>query len=150
MTLPTSQPIHPTESKQQKPTKRPGASLWALRIVLLLHAGLVGMQPILAGYFLSGEADAMNIHGPIGSSLWMVSMLQLVVAVLYWRRGGRLWPALLTVALLIAEVVQLAMGYAQNLAVHIPLGTAIVATVVTLTIWSFRPGARRGRLEVAK
>ena len=151
MTLPTSQPIHPTESKQQKPTKRPGASLWALRIVLLLHAGLVGMQPILAGYFLSGEADAMNIHGPIGSSLSIVSMLQFVVAVLYWRPGGgRPWPALLTVALLIAEVVQLAMGYAQNLAVHIPLGTAIVATVVTLTIWSFRPGARRGRLEVAK
>jgi hypothetical protein len=119
--------------------------------VLLLHAGLLVMQPILAGYFLSGDADAMNIHGPIGSSLWIMSMLQFVVAVLYWRPGGgRLWPALLTAVLFFAELVQLAMGYAQNFAVHVPLGTAIVATVVVMTVWSFRSSARRCRQEVAK
>jgi hypothetical protein len=147
MTVPTNQ-LRPL---QQKLTKRPLVSLWALRIVLLLHAGLVVMQPLLAGYFLSGDADAMNIHGPIGSSLWIMSMLQFVVAVLYWRPGGgRLWPALLTVALFFAEIVQLAMGYAQNFAVHVPLGTAIVATVVVMTVWSFRSSARRGRQEVAK
>ena len=119
--------------------RRPRVTLWLLRIVLLLHAGLVIAQPILAGYFLSGEADAMDIHGPIGSTLWMVAMLQFVAAVLYWRPGGgRLWPAVVTLVLFFADFVQLTFGYLQNFAVHVPLGTAIVVTVVAMTIWSFR------------
>jgi hypothetical protein len=122
-----------------------------LRIVLVLHACLVVAQPILAGYFLSGEVDAIDIHGPIGSTLWMISMIQFAVAILYWRPGGgRLWPAGVTVLLFFAEFLQLIFGYAQNFAVHVPLGTAIVVGVVTLTVWSFRPSARRGRTEVAQ
>jgi hypothetical protein len=136
---------------RQQPVLRARATLWALRIVLVLHACLVVAQPILAGYFLSGEVDAMDIHGPIGSSLWLISLIQFVVAILYWRPGGgRLWPAGVTVLLFFAEFLQLIFGYAQNFAVHVPLGTAIVVGVVTLTIWSFRPSARRGRKEVAR
>lgn len=143
MTLPLIKPVE---------HKRPRVSLWALRVVLVLHAVLVVMQPILAGYFLSGESDAMNVHGPIGSSLWMVSMIQFVAAVLYWRPGGgRLWPAVVTLALFFAEFVQLTFGYLQNFAVHVPLGSAIVITVVLMTGWSFRSSARRGRHpEVAR
>ena len=128
--------------------RRPRASLWTLRITLLLHAGLVVAQPILAGYFLSGDVDAMNVHGPIGSTLWMVSMIQFVAAALYWLAGGgRAWPLLITVVLFFAEFVQLTFGYLQNFAVHVPLGTAIVVTVVWMTVWSFRPAARQSRKE---
>jgi hypothetical protein len=117
----------------------PRATLWMLRIVLLLHAGLVIAQPVLAGYFLSGEADAIDIHGPIGSTLWMIALLQFVVAVLYWRPGrGRLWPALVTILLFLAEMTQMIFGYLQNFAVHVPLGTAIVVGVAAMTVWSFR------------
>ncbi|MEV6282315.1 hypothetical protein [Kribbella sp. NPDC051770] len=130
---------HPSVTGEPATTRRPRITLWLLRIILLLHTGLVIAQPILAGYFLSGEADAMDIHGPIGSTLWMVAMLQFVVAVLYWRPGGgRLWPALVTLALFFADFVQLTYGYLQNFAVHVPLGTAIVGTVVAMTVWSFR------------
>jgi hypothetical protein len=126
-------------------------SLWFLRAVLVLHAGLVAAQPILAGYFLSGSADAMSVHGPIGSTVWMVAMIQFVVAVLYWLAGGgRAWPALVTLVLFFAEFVQLTFGYLQNFAVHVPLGTAIVITVIAMAVWSFRSSARRGRKEVAQ
>lgn len=126
-------------------------SLWFLRGVLVLHAGLVAAQPILAGYFLSGSADAMSVHGPIGSTLWMVSMIQFVIAVLYWLPGGgRVWPVIVTFVLFFAEFVQLTFGYLQNFAVHVPLGTAIVITVASMAIWSFRSSARRGRKEVAQ
>lgn len=126
------------------PPRRPRVTLWMLRLILLLHSALVVAQPILAGYFLSGEADAIDIHGPIGSTLWMLVLLQLVVAVLYWRPGhGRAWPALATLVLFFANFVQLTFGHLQNFAVHVPLGTAIVATVVWMTVWSFRAGARR-------
>ena len=129
------------------PVRRPRATLWLLRITLLLHAVLVSAQPILAGYFLSGDVDAMNLHSPIGSTLWMLAMLQSVVALLYYLAGGRVWPLLLTVGLFFAEFVQLIFGSLQNFAVHVPLGTAIVITVVWMAVWSFRPAARRSRKE---
>ena len=132
----------------ERRVRRPRGSLRSLRITLLLHAGLVVAQPILAGYFLSGDVDAMNVHGPIGSTLWMVSMIQFVAAFFYWLvGGGRIWPLLLSVVLFLAEFVQLTYGYLQNFAVHVPLGTAIVVAVVWMTIWSFRPAARRSRKE---
>ena len=131
--------------------RRPRASLWGLRITLLLHAVLVGAQPILAGYFLSGNVDAMNIHGPIGSTVWMVAMIQFVAAAIYWLGGGgRVWPTILTAALFVAEFVQLTFGYLQNFAVHVPLGTAIVITVIWMTVWSFRPTARLSRREAKR
>jgi hypothetical protein len=137
---------------KQDSVKRPKVSLAFLRIVLVLHAALVVMQPIMAGYYLSGEADAMDWHSPIGSSLWMLSMIQFVVAMLYWRPGGgRLWPALATVALFFAEVTQLILGYSQTMFVHVPLGTAIVISVLLFAAWSLRSSARRGRhAEVAR
>jgi hypothetical protein len=140
-----------TTAAVEQRVRRPRASLWSLRIVLLLHAGLVVAQPILAGYFLSGDVDAMNAHGPIGSTLWMVTMIQFVAALFYWLAGGgRIGPLLLTVVLFFAEFVQLTFGYLQNFAVHVPLGTAIVVTVVWMTVWSFRPAARRGRKESSR
>jgi hypothetical protein len=119
-------------------------TLWMLRLTLLLHAVLVAAQPILAGYFLAGDVDAMAWHGPIGSSLFLIAMIQLVAAVLYWRPGrGRLWPALVTLGLIVAELTQVVFGYLQNFAVHVPLGTAIVITVLWMTVWSFRSSARQ-------
>lgn len=128
--------------------RRPRVSLWALRLTLLPHAAFLVAQPILAGYFLSGEVDAIAIHGPIGSTMWMWAMIQFVAAMFYWLAGrGRAWPALVTVVLFFAEFVQLTFGHLQNFAVHVPLGTALVVTVVWMTVWSFTPAARRSRKE---
>ena len=140
-----------TLTEERVRVRRPRVSLQFLRIVLVVHAALVAAQPILAGYFLSGNVDAMNIHGPIGSSVWMVALIQIVVAALYWMPGrGRIWPALLTVVVFLAEFVQLTFGYLQNFAVHVPLGTAIVITVVWMAVWSFRPTARLSRREAKR
>ncbi|WP_329481974.1 hypothetical protein OG555_06870 [Kribbella sp. NBC_01484] len=144
MTTHTAEPV-------EKSVRRPRASLVSLRIVLVLHAALIVAQPILAGYFLSGNVDAMNIHSPIGSSVWLVALIQFVVAAIYWLvGGGRSWPTVLTAVLFVAEFVQLVFGYQRNFAVHIPLGTAIVITVVWTTVWSFRPTARLSRREAKR
>ncbi|MEV5967816.1 hypothetical protein AB0L70_38980 [Kribbella sp. NPDC051952] len=146
----TIEPTEPTE-KTQKKVRRPRASLWALRTILLPHAALIVAQPILAGYFLSGNVDAMGIHGPVGSSVELVAMIQLVIAAIYWLGGGgRVWPTVVTAGLVVAEVAQLIFGYQQNFAVHVPLGTAIVITVVWMTVWSFRPTARLSRREAKR
>jgi len=102
-----------TAEKIEKKVRRPRASLVGLRITLLLHAALVVAQPILAGYFLSGTVDAMNIHGAIGSTLWIAAMIQFVAAAIYWL-GGRSWPAVLTVVLTVTEFVQLICGTSRT------------------------------------
>jgi hypothetical protein len=131
-------------------SKRPRITLYLLRAICLLHLLLAVMQPLMAGFFLAGEADAMtNLHSPIGSSLWMVSLLQLPIAILYWRPGGgRLLPAVVTLVLFFAEFVQLILGTAHQVAMHVPLGTLIVTTVVWLTIWTFRSQAAQPRASV--
>jgi hypothetical protein len=136
----------------QQQVRRPRASLQALRVVLVIHALLVIAQPIAAGYFLAGNVDAMNdVHSPIGGSVWMIAVLQTLVAAAYWLAGhGRVWPAILSAGLVVAEVVQLTVGYLQNFAVHIPLGTAVVITVSWFTVWSFRPSARLNRQEAKR
>lgn len=132
--------------------KRTRVTLTVLQAVLVLHSALVVMQPIMAGYYLSGENDAMDWHSPIGSTLWMMSFFQFFAAVLYWRPGGgRFWPVPATIVLFVAEMAQMAFGHSQTMSVHIPLGTAIVISVLLFTAWSFRPSARRGRrTEVAR
>ncbi|MFF0345833.1 hypothetical protein [Kribbella sp. NPDC004875] len=132
--------------------RRPRVSLQLLRITLVLHALLVIAQPIAAGYFLSGNVDAMtNVHGAIGGSVWMIALLQTVVAAFYTLAGrGRIWPSVASVLLVVAEFVQLVYGYQQNFAVHIPLGTAIVTTVVWMTVWSFRSTAGLSRREAKR
>ena len=140
-----------TAEQVEKKVRRPRASLIGLRITLVLHAALIVAQPILAGYFLSGNVDAITIHGSIGSTVWMLAMIQFVVAAIYWLGGGgRVWPTILTAVLFVAEFVQLAFGYQQDFAVHVPLGTAIVITVVWMTVWSFRPTARLSRQEAKR
>ncbi|WP_329003256.1 hypothetical protein OHA18_08325 [Kribbella sp. NBC_00709] len=132
--------------------RRPRLSLLLLRITLVVHAALVIAQPIAAGYFLAGNVDAMtDIHATIGGSIWMVAFIQTVVAACYTLAGrGRIWPAVVSAALVVAEFVQLTFGYLQNFAVHVPLGTAIVTAVVWMTVWSFRSTARLSRREAKR
>ncbi|MEU4391192.1 hypothetical protein [Kribbella sp. NPDC023855] len=146
---PKPEPTPELKQARQRRPRRPRTTLVLLRIFMVLHAALITAQPILAGYFLSGEVDAMDWHSPIGSSVFLIAMIQLFVAILYgFPGGGRWWPALATVGLVVAELTQQVVGHTQNFAVHVPLGTAIVITVLWMTVWSFRSSARQGRQEV--
>lgn len=127
--------------------KRPRVTLYLLRFFVTLHLLLALVQPVMAGLFLTGEVDAMNnAHSPIGSTLWLIAMLQIIPALLYWRPGGgSLYPLLFTLGLFLAEFVQLVIGNAQVMAVHITLGVLIITALVMLTMWSYSDRARRGR-----
>jgi hypothetical protein len=130
--------------------KRPPVTLLVLQVVLVIHTVAVCLQPVLAGYFLSGEADAIDLHGPIGFGLPGLAFVQVIVCVLYgWRGRGHWWALYTSLGLLVAEVLQLLMGQSQVLAVHVPLGVAIVIGVLVLTIWSFRSEARQPRAQPA-
>ena len=105
--------------------------------VLGVHAALVVAQPFLAGMFLSGLVDAIRVHAIIGSTLPALGLLQVAAAWVLWRPGGGpLWPLQISAVLVLAEGLQVAMGYTGALAMHLPLGVAIVAGTVVMFIWS--------------
>jgi hypothetical protein len=111
----------------------------ALRAVASVHATLVLLQAAFAGRFLAGDAAGLRLHERNADLIVTLALVQLVVALLAWRPGrGPGWPALASLALLVAEVTQMAFGYEGRLAVHVPLGVFIFGLAVALALASWR------------
>jgi hypothetical protein len=125
-------------------------ALGGLRVVVLVHAAMVLAQAAFAGRFLAGDAAGLRAHETNAGLIELVALLQLVLAVAVWRPGrGPGWPAVASLALLLAEGFQIGMGYEGRLAVHVPLGVAIFGLTVALAVGSWRlalpAGAGSGR-----
>lgn len=128
------------------PTRRPRVSLWTLRFLLTGHLGAVFAQPVLAGRYLTGDVDAMAVHGLVGSLLSLVAMALIAGAIAFVLGGrGQLWVLPVTVLLFLAEGYQIGIGYSRQLHLHVPLGVAIVVAAVLLAAWVWTPAAGRPR-----
>ncbi len=123
----------------------PRLSLWLLRVVATVHLVMVLAQPVLAGLFLTGNVDAITVHGTVGSLLAAVSLVLAVTSVGYVLRRGRLWVLPVTVALFLAVGFQIGLGHDRSLGVHVPLGVAIVTASVLVVGWVWSPAAARPR-----
>jgi hypothetical protein len=127
-------------------TRRPRVSLWVLRTLLTLFLLAVLAQPVLAGMFLTGDVDAIGVHGLIGSLLALGALVVIAATVAYVLGGrGRLWVLPVSVLLFLAVGFQIGAGYARQLELHVPLGVTIVVTSVLLAGWSWTPWAARPR-----
>jgi heme A synthase len=97
-------------------------------------------QAVFAGQFLSGTFGALNTHRE-NAKIAGIAMLVAAVAAIPIRRlgGGPLWPALACVGLFGLIALQIALGFARTLTVHVPLGVTIILLAVLLVIWAWRP-----------
>jgi hypothetical protein len=105
----------------------------ALRVIAVLHALSLLMQPILAGLFLSGQDTAVDMHLTNAMVVVALCLVQTVLAALLWRNRTvvrRIFTQ--SLALLVLEVVEMGGGFGHTMWLHIPLGTALVAGVATL------------------
>jgi hypothetical protein len=121
--------------------------LWLLRIVVTVQAVLAFDQAVFAGQFISGDYGALNSHETGAAATNAVLLVETVAAVLLWRPGrGPWWPTAAAFGLFLASGAQIGMGYARVLAVHIPLGVAIIALDVLMLVWvwRYRPGRPAG------
>ena len=115
-----------------------------LRVAVLLHAALILAQAAFAGQFLAGDAAWVRVHEANAGIIQLTAFVQLVLAILVWRPGrGPGWPALASLALLLAEEFQMGFGYARLLALHVPLGVAIFGG--TIAPAGRHPPADQGR-----
>ena len=125
--------------------RRPRLSLWLLRATATAHLVLALVQPVLAGLFLTGSVDAIKVHGVLGSVLAVAGQALIASAIAYVVARGRLWVIPAMVVLFLAVGLQIGMGYARVLQLHVPLGVAIVTISALLTIWVWTPSAARPR-----
>ncbi len=128
------------------PVRGPRATVWLLRVTATVQAGLALLQPVFAGWYLSGDYDALGVHDSNAEFIGGAVLGTLIAALLYWLPGrGRGWPVLVPVVLLVALVFQMEAGYGRNLTLHIPLGVGIVTVSVFFGFWTWSPAARRAR-----
>lgn len=121
-------------------------TLWLLRAVVTVHLVAVLGQPVWAGLFLTGDVDAIAVHGAVGSGLAAVGMLTIAVALAYTIGGrGSLWVAPLAVGWFLAIGFQIGAGYSRTLALHVPLGVGLAVLAVLVAAWAWSPAAGRPR-----
>jgi hypothetical protein len=118
----------------------PANLIWLLRVLVLLHTLIVLAQAASAGTFLDGEPSALRLHQLTGTSvITIVSVLQLIVAVLCWRRHQRAaWFALAAFGLFVADMIQIGLGFTDRLVLHVPVGVAIFGVSLTLLFASVK------------
>jgi hypothetical protein len=136
---------------ETRPPLRTRVTWTLLFVVFTLHTVLVAAQPFFAGAFLNGSLEAMKSgHAPNADAITLTALLLVVpAAILFWRPGrGPGWIAIAAPVLFATEGTQVALGYAHQLALHIPLGVAIVGTVVATEVWLIRWRVRLGRTGV--
>lgn len=120
------------------------ASRWTLRILLSLVALLAGLQPVTIGQYLDGRYALLQLHSVGATVLEQLGLLLIPIVIWYVLAGGRT-TLLLTLLLAVAIEVQAVMGYTRVLAVHLPLGVAVVGGAIGLAIWSWTPSSGRFR-----
>lgn len=118
-------------------------ALTVLRVTAGLHAVAICLQPVFAGIYLNGSPGGMRMHEPTGLVIVFLGFTQLLIATIWWRTGGRWQAAAVSVLIMVGEVVQVSMGYSRQLAIHIPLGIALVAGAVAAALWINRQRVSR-------
>ncbi|NUK83568.1 hypothetical protein [Streptomyces lunaelactis] len=119
--------------------------LITLRCLITVFLLLTLVQPVLAGMFITGDVDLLDLHEINALTIGFLSWLLVINTVLLWRPGrGPAWPIGLAVVLAVLVQTQTGTGFSRSLGVHIPLGVALVAVATALTYWAFAyRGGRR-------
>jgi hypothetical protein len=122
---------------------RPAWPLGLFRGVATLYAVATVAQPFLAGLFLSGSFSALKAHEVTGQAVGGLGIVTLLCAVLLWRlRGTSTMAVRMSAGLLVADILQIILGYDRILALHIPLGVALVMGVGRLAIYAWREAGK--------
>jgi hypothetical protein len=121
-----------------------------LRICSTATAVLIFNQAVFAGQFLAGSFGALHTHRENATAAGIAVLATGVAALLVrWRGGGPRWPAYACLGLFGLVAVQIVVGFARLLTIHVPLGVAIIVLTMLLTGWSWRAAPSTGRPTAA-
>lgn len=114
-------------------------AIWPVRISASVAALLLLDQAVFAGQFLSGTFAALHTHRENATYAGITVLVTALCAGVLWRRGrGPAWPLLACLALFALIAVQIMLGFARVLALHVPLGVLTIMAGLHLAVWSWR------------
>jgi len=126
------------ESADPPRVPRPWA-FWPLRVVALVETVLIFDQAIYAGRFLAGDFTSLHVHRENATYTGIVLLVELLAAiVLRWPGRGPTWPIFFTLGMFGLIALQIVAGFARLLAIHVPLGVALIVATVLMLVWTWR------------
>lgn len=114
--------------------------IWPFRILMTLTVLQLFNQAIFAGQFLDGNFGALRAHHDHAYFALYSMIVTTLSALLLKRPGGKIliWPFLASAGLIALIYVQIQLGLVRSIAIHVPLGVAIIVAATFLTAWSWR------------
>ncbi|MQY23195.1 hypothetical protein NRB20_63220 [Nocardia sp. RB20] len=110
-----------------------------LRTVTTLVALDSFAQAMFAGRLMAGSYDGLDAHSLNGSIMAIGMLIMTLCFAAAWRFGQATGRAVLrSAALTVAAGAEIGLGHKAILAVHVPLGVALVAglVAVTMQVWA--------------
>ncbi|MEU7875638.1 hypothetical protein [Dactylosporangium sp. NPDC049140] len=113
---------------------------WPFRVAMSTAAVMLFDQAVFAGQFLAGTFGALPTHRANATYSGIAVLVAAAAGVLVrWPGRGPLWPALACLGLFGLIALQIVVGFARMLTVHVPLGVSIIGLAAALAVWSWRP-----------
>jgi cell wall-associated NlpC family hydrolase len=123
-----------------QPRKGSGWVYWPFRVVVSAAGVLLFNQAVFAGQFLAGTFGALHTHRENATVAGIVVLAAALAAVpIRWPGRGPSWPVFACLGLFGLIALQIMLGFARALTLHVPLGVAIILLAVLLVIWAWRP-----------
>ena len=112
---------------------------WVFRVVSVVAAILLFDQAIYAGQFLDGTYDSLHVHRENATYAGVSVLVLLVAAILVrWPGRGPWWPIAACVGIFALVALQIVLGFARAISVHVPLGVATILLAAALALWAWR------------
>jgi hypothetical protein len=109
-----------------------------LRLLVIVNVTGMLLQAAFAGRMLGGDDQAANLHELTAQILVILGgAIVLLVAILRFRRLCPSWLLYANIGVLVAEVLEFAMGHLHHVAIHVPLGLAIFGGAIRQLFWVF-------------
>jgi Na+/proline symporter len=103
-----------------------GQGITLIRRLVVINLGLVAIQALSAGFFMSGYGRAVTVHTVVALALQVGAFVQAATAVVLWRRRrvpG--WVAGLSIGLFVIVFLQVGFGYSRRYWLHVPIGVGL-------------------------
>jgi hypothetical protein len=98
-----------------------------IRWLLVINLALVALQPVSAGFILSGWGSATAVHRVVGLALQVGVVVQAAAALMLWlRRRLPGWVPGVSAGLLLVVFLQIGLGFNDWHWLHVPVGVGIV------------------------
>jgi hypothetical protein len=128
-----------TTDDVEAPVSTPSWPGWALRVTSTVSAVLLFDQAIFAGQFMSGIYESLLIHRENATYSGISVLVVAVAAVLArWPGRGPWWPIAACLGIFALVALQIVLGFARALTLHVPLGVLTILAAGALAYWSWR------------